>query len=143
MLIETFNGLDDEGVDDLFIIVPVETLILENGVEFVVLLDECFIELTPQLAISIVAVLCTIHVILINLTLFNLLEELTNKSCRVVPANLLGTQKIVQLFILAQLQGEAVEYKFSRRVGLSFTRCPGLNKFQTASGLLSNGYDES
>ena len=73
LLLETLDGLQHEGIDNLLVVVPVQALLLQQLVEVGVLLDEGAVDLAPHLAVGSVVVLLALHVFLVNLAVLNLL----------------------------------------------------------------------
>ena len=112
LFVETLDGLDDEGVDNLLVVVPIEALVLEDRLQVFVHLDKGLVKLAPQLTIELVVVLLTVHVLLIDVALLDLLKELSDEDVGIVPRQFLGAQEIIELFVLCELQGEAVIDEF-------------------------------
>ena len=74
LLLETLDGLHDEGIDNILVVVPVEALFLEHAVDVVIVHDEGLIEMTPEVAVGLVTVVLIVHVCLIDLTALDSVE---------------------------------------------------------------------
>ena len=108
LLVETLDGLQYEGVNDVLVVVPVKTLFFKQGVKVVIILNERTINLTPHLAVSSVIVLLVSHIIVVNLTFRNLKIQLFKKFGIVVPRFLLCFHQLVEHLVLFKLQCKTV-----------------------------------
>ena len=113
--IESFDGLENEGIDDLLVIVPVETLLLQNGVEILIALYQRAVDTTPELAVGLIILRITHHILLIEGTPLYLVTKFTYRLDVVLPAHLFILHKEVELLILLQLCGKLIERKTLRR----------------------------
>ena len=106
--IETFDGLDNESVNHLLVVIPIETLLFQNGIQIRILLDQRTINLAPHFTIRFVGIFFAAHILLVNGALLDLIAEFTYRLHIIFPATLLGLHEEVELFILFQLYGEPV-----------------------------------
>ena len=140
--VEALDGLQHEGVDHVLVVVPIEALLLEEGVDVGIVLDELLVETAPQLAVLIVGACRLGHVLLIDLTLFDLIAELAYKLLIVVPCDMLVLKELIEHLVLFELGGEPVEYEFLRRNVLSFPVCLLGEQVDTATLFTGDSYDE-
>lgn len=52
LFVEAFDGLQHKGVDNLLVVVPIQTLVFEQSVEVGVVEDESLVELAPQFTVA-------------------------------------------------------------------------------------------
>ena len=84
-LFEPPDGFQHEGIYHLFVIVPVETLLLEQGIQFGIILNELFVQLAPYLAVGLITIVRVGHVCLVGFRLLNLVAYLSNELNVVIP----------------------------------------------------------
>ena len=53
-LLETLDSLVNEGVDDELVVVPVKAHVLQNALQFLIVVEDVLVEFAPHLAVSLV-----------------------------------------------------------------------------------------
>ena len=53
-LLETLDSLVNEGVDDELVVVPVKAHVLQNALQFLIVVEDVLVELAPHLAVCLV-----------------------------------------------------------------------------------------
>ena len=112
LFLEALDGLQYEGINDLLVVVPVKTLVFEDGVKLVIVHEEGLVELAPQFAVGLIVVFLTLHVLLVDVAALDGLEELADGGSCVFPGEFLGADKVGKCLVLFELKGKAVEHKF-------------------------------
>ena len=140
--IESFDGLENEGIDDLLVIVPVETLLLQNGVEILIALYQRAVDTTPELTVGLIILRITHHILLVEGTLLYLVTKFTYRLDVVLPAHLFILHKEVELLILLQLCGKLIERKTLRRGLRPLSFRATRSNIHTTSLLLRDGHNQ-
>ena len=142
LFVESLDGLQHEGVHHLLVVVPVQALLLQQGVQVGIVLNQRAIQLAPQLAVRLVVVVRRVHIFLVDLAVGNLQVYLLQKFGLIVPRLLLAFHEVVQHLVLFQLQGETVVDKLRRGQGSAFALGSGLGHLHMAASLAGNAHDE-
>ena len=119
--VEALDGLQHKRVDDELVVVPVEALLLQHGVELLVVLYELAVELAPHLPVGLVVVGLVGHVVLVGLALLYLVAELAYEFKVVAPAVFLALDELAEHLVGFQLQGELVVAEFGRGLLRTFS----------------------
>ena len=109
LLVEPADSLQHKGVNDGFVIVPVEAVVFEDVVQLFVVADECTVDFAPEFAVFLVgrrvAMDIELEEVLLGYFLVHLPQEVLFVFCPVYGLLLLeGTQ----LFVFPQLGNELV-----------------------------------
>ena len=110
--VEALDGLQYEGIYYLFVVIPIETLLFQNGIELGIVLNEHLIELAPHFTVSLIRIVIAVHIFLIYFTLLYLITLAADKLLVVFPGELLVFQESVEHLVLLELDGELVKSKF-------------------------------
>ena len=141
--VEAFDGLDDEGVHHLLVVVPVEALLLQHGIQVGILLDERAVDPAPHLPVGLVRVLLVLHVFLVDGALLYLVAELAHRLHVVFPAAFLVFHEEVELLVRLQLDGEPVVCETARGSLRPLAGGTGGGDFHTVPLLLRDRYNQS
>ena len=141
-LVEPLYGLEHKRVDNLLVVVPIEALFLEQGVELLVFLYQRAVYLAPQLPVGCIRVVGVGHVVFVYLAFRYLLVQLPYKLDFVVPRLLLRFDEVVEHLVFLELQREPVVCEFLRRHVCAFPPGPALHYFNLSACFLGYAYDE-
>ena len=147
--VEALDGLQHEGINDVLVVVPVERLLLQEGIEVLIVLDKGLVETAPELTVLGVLVESvlgceelSVDIIVVEVARGDGRQNLTNRLYVFLPCGMLYVDPIVQHLVLLQLHGEAVEGEARRRFLLTLALGTSHLYIIALASLLGNRHDE-
>ena len=106
--IETLDGLQHEGIDNLFIVVPIQTLFFEQRIESLIIYNMRFVEFSNDLTIGVIVFFFVVDVTLEQLVVRPKIIDFLDEVFVVGKEDLLFFGKFFECLIFGQLRKEAV-----------------------------------
>ena len=107
-LLKTLDCLYSESIYDVLVVVPIEALVLEQFIEFVVVPDECLVDFSPHLAVVLVGVDGVFEIVLEKLCFPDSVIEPFDKVGMKVPRHFLAFEEFAKHTIVFQLERKPV-----------------------------------